>query len=202
MVDRKTHWEEVHRTKAPGKRSWFAPRPATSLSLIDAAGIGPSARVIDVGGGTSRLVDELVSRGFKHLTLLDIAPTALDEARSRLGDAPVTYVEGDITKLELPGPFELWHDRAVFHFLKESEDRAAYVRALRGALAPGGNVIIATFALDGPTTCSGLPVVRYDPLTLLRELGPGFSLADTRREGHITPAGKTQQFVYCLFVRV
>ncbi len=191
----------MHRTRAPGQRSWFAPTPATSLSLVDAAGVGPTARVIDVGGGTSRLVDELVARGFKHLTLLDIAAAAIAEARSRLGDAPVTLVEGDITKVELSGPFDLWHDRAVFHFLTEPEDRAAYVRTLRGALAPGGHVVIATFALDGPTVCSGLPVVRYDPLSLLAELGNGFSLADTRREGHVTPAGQTQQFVYCLFVR-
>lgn len=185
----------------PAERSWFAPTPATSLSLIDAAGIGPRARVIDVGGGTSRLVDELSARGFEHVTLLDIAPTALEEAQSRLGDAPVTYLEGDVTQVELAGPFDLWHDRAVFHFLTEPGDRAAYVRTLCSALAPDGHVIIATFALDGPTTCSGLPVVRYDPPTLLRELGEGFSLADTRREAHVTPAGKTQQFVYCLFVR-
>jgi len=200
-VDRKAHWEDVHRSKAPEQRSWFAPTPASSLSLIDSAGIGPSARVIDVGGGTSRLVDELCARGFERVTLLDIAATAIAEARSRLGDMPVTFVEGDITTVQLSGPFDLWHDRAVFHFLTEPADRAAYVRTLRGALASGGRVIIATFALDGPTTCSGLPVVRYDPLSLLGELGAGFALADTRREGHLTPSGKTQQFVYCLFVR-
>lgn len=201
MVDRKAHWEQVHRTKAPDERSWFSPRPATSLSLIDAAGIGPSARVIDVGGGTSRLVDELAARGYEHLTMLDIAPTALAEAKSRLGDAPVTFVEGDITEVELSGPFDLWHDRAVFHFLTEPGDRAAYMRTLRDSLAPRGHVVIAAFALDGPPTCSGLPVVRYDLDTLLGELGEGFRLVDTRREGHVTPSGKTQQFVYCLFAK-
>lgn len=201
MSGTKAHWEEVHRTKAPEARSWFAPTPATSLALVDAAGVQPTARVIDVGGGTSRLSDALLARGFEHVTVLDISAAALDEARERLADPRVTFIEADVTSASLPGPYDLWHDRAVFHFLTETAERAAYVRTLRGALAAGGHAIIATFALDGPTMCSGLPVVRYDPPSLARELGEGFDLVESRSEAHVTPAGKTQRFVYCLFRR-
>lgn len=198
----KEHWEAVHRNKAPHERSWFAPTPATALALIDVAGIQSSARVIDVGGGTSRLVDALLERGFEHLTVLDIAGQALAEARSRVADPRVAFIEADVTSVALCGSYDLWHDRAVFHFLTDAADRAAYARTLRSALAPGGHVIIATFALDGPAMCSGLPVVRYEPASLARELGEGFRLEAVRREAHVTPAGKTQQFVYCLFEQV
>ncbi len=202
MSDRRAHWDAAYRDKAPTTRSWFSPRPATSLELIDAAGVLPSARVVDVGGGTSRLVDALLARGFEHLTVLDISATALAEARERVGDPRVVFVEADIARAFGGGPYDLWHDRAVFHFLTEPADRAGYVRNLRAALVPGGHAVIATFALDGPTMCSGLPVVRYDPSSLARELGEGFALVEARSEAHVTPAEKTQQFVYCLFRRV
>lgn len=198
---RRDHWERVHRGKGPGERSWFQPRPDTSLALIEQTGCGPGARVIDVGGGTSHLVDELLERGFEDVTVLDVSPAALDEARQRLGTraAAVRWIDADITGASLPGRFDVWHDRAVFHFLTAHDERAAYVRLLEQSLAPGGHAIIATFAEDGPTRCSGLPVVRYSPASLGAELGEGFELVDTRRELHRTPAGKPQSFVYCLF---
>lgn len=203
MGERKGHWERVHRGKAPGERSWFQPRPEASLGLMESAGIGPEARVVDVGGGTSRLVDELLERGYRHLTVLDISGAALAEARERLGERAenVRFVESDVTEADLEGPFDLWHDRAVFHFLTDADDRRRYVELLRRTLAPGGHAIVATFAEDGPEKCSGLPVVRYTPEALSAELGIDLELARARREMHVTPSGKEQSFVYCHFRR-
>lgn len=201
---RQNHWEQVHQSKAPGDRSWFQPRPDTSLSLIERAGINARSRVIDVGGGTSRLVDELLQRGTGEVAVLDIAPSAIEEAKQRLGEQAqqVRWIVGDVTEAHSPGQFDFWHDRAVFHFLTDAGDRAAYVRLLEQSVPIGGHVIIATFAEDGPPRCSGLPVRRHSPQSLSAELGDGFALRDTRHEPHETPSGKTQQFVYCLFERV
>lgn len=198
---RKAHWEHVHEGKVPAERSWFQPRPEVSLELILCCGISPEARVIDVGGGTSRLVDTLLDRGFRDLTVLDISSGALAEARERLGRraGAVTWIESDITEAPIEGRYHLWHDRAVFHFLTDEAERAAYLKKLRGALAPGGHVIIATFDEHGPTSCSGLPVVRYSAQALAEELGKELELVTTRRELHRTPSGKGQSFVYCVF---
>jgi len=203
VTSRGEHWERVYRSKKSEERSWFQPRPETSLTLIRLAGCDQSAHIIDVGGGTSHLVDVLIAQGFRHVTVLDVASSALQEARQRLGENAdrVDWVEADITSTSLEKVFDLWHDRAVFHFLTESNDRAAYVRVLKQSLRHSGYAIVATFAEDGPTHCSGLPVVRYNPTSLLTELGEGFELVETRQELHRTPAGHGQSFVYCLFRR-
>lgn len=201
---RQRHWEDVHAARPAAERSWFEPVPLLSLALIEETAVTRDARIIDVGGGTSLLVDELVERGFRDLSVLDISAAALDEARARLGAeraGQVRWIHADITTADLPGPFDLWHDRAVFHFLADAGDRRAYVAALAGALRPHGHAIIATFAEDGPTTCSGLPVVRYSPATLAAELGHEFIQVDTRQDMHRTPGGTTQHFVYVLFRR-
>lgn len=203
-MDAKAHWEGVYRSKRADDVSWFQPEAATSLALIRRAATEPAASIIDIGGGASRLVDGLVSAGYRHLTVLDLSGAALAESRRRLGHAgaDVTWLEGDVLSAELPaGGFDVWHDRALFHFLTDAEDRSRYVAQVRRALKPGGSVIIATFADDGPTRCSGLPVVRYAPETLQGEFGPDFPLIESEREAHGTPAGATQMFVYCRFKR-
>ncbi len=203
MTRTREHWQEVYRARRSEERSWFQPEPAVSLDLIAQAGADDSARVIDVGGGTSHLVDALLSRGYAHLTVLDISSAALDEAKLRIGAqaAQVQWIEADVTSGVALGEVDVWHDRAVFHFLTDPADRAAYVQALENALVAGGHAIIATFAEDGPSQCSGLPVVRYSPESLRAALGSSLSLVDSRKELHHTPAGREQSFVYCLFRR-
>ena len=203
MTTKRNHWEQVYRARSSEERSWFQPQPAISLDLIALAGADDSARIIDVGGGTSHLVDALLTRGYRNVTVLDISSAALEEAKQRLGAqaAQVQWVEADVTSGVALGAFDLWHDRAVFHFLIDRQERDAYVHALEDALEAGGHAMIATFAEDGPSQCSGLPVVRYSPPSLLAELGPSFSLVDSRKERHRTPAGRVQSFVYCLFRR-
>lgn len=184
--------------------SWFQDVPELSLALIDAAEIGPSARVIDVGGGAASLVDHLLDRGFRDLTVLDISNSALDESRRRLGHraSQVEWIEADITAAVPHGRFDLWHDRAVFHFLTDPTQRRAYAEALDACLAPKAHILVATFAEDGPQRCSGLDIVRYSPQLLQSTLGPGLELVTSRNEHHRTPAGAVQSFVYCLFRRI
>src|SRR5574340_193505 len=201
----KDHWEKVYSTKATDAVSWFQPRADCSLGLISAAGVGRDASVIDVGGGASTLVDDLLANGFTNVTVLDLSAAALAAARERLGSraSGVRWIEADITSAELPAnQFDVWHDRAVFHFLTAPEDRAAYVRAVFRSVKPGGHVIVATFAEDGPAQCSGLPVMRYRADELHAEFGESFSLLDHRKEAHHTPSGTVQQFVYCYCRRV
>ena len=199
--DRKAHWEKIYGEKREDETSWFQPRPETSLTLIEATGEKPQAPLIDVGGGASRLVDHLLETGWQDLTVLDISGAALATARRRLGEREkaVRWLEADLLEAELPGPWRIWHDRAVFHFLVEEADRQRYIAQLRANLEPGGHCIIATFALDGPEACSGLPVQRYSPETLAETLGSEFQLQQTLGEQHHTPAGKIQSFVYCRF---
>lgn len=201
MIDRRRHWERIYRSKRAGERTWFQPRPETSLELLELAGCGPFSRIIDVGGGTAHLVDALVAKGYRHVSVLDISRSALDEAKARLGTrgTKVRWIEADITSTSIDDTFDLWHDRAVFHFLTEKSDRDAYVRTLMACLVEDGHAIVATFAKDGPVRCSGLPVVRYSPSALLAELGEGFELVEARSELHRTPAGRDQNFNYCLF---
>ena len=203
MFDAKTHWEKVYQQKPATEVSWYQANPELSLALIGAVGAGRDARVVDVGGGASRLVDHLVEAGYRHVTVLDIAGSALQQARRRLGDraGQVTWLEQDVSAGLSRHRFDIWHDRAVFHFLTDPVDRSRYLTALGTALKPQGQLIIATFALDGPTRCSGLEVVRYSPETLGRTLGAGYHLEETRVEAHQTPAGKPQHFVYCRFSR-
>lgn len=198
----KDHWERVYSTKATDAVSWYQPHADLSLRLIEAAGLPRRAAIIDVGGGASTLVDDLLARGRYDVTVLDLSAAALEAAKVRLGAsaAAVTWRVADITQAGLPDrAYDLWHDRAVFHFLTAPEDRRAYVAAVRRALRPGGHVVIATFAEDGPLRCSGLPVARYSTAQLQAEFGEGFALLSGEREQHATPSGSTQVFTYCHF---
>ncbi len=204
-MDLKTHWDALYKTKAPNETSWYQEHPSKSLELIKATGIGQrEGMLIDVGGGASTLVDRLLSDGFQRITVLDISPEALQQAKTRLGTRAecVTWIEGDITQVILPYHlYDLWHDRAVFHFLISPDDRQHYLRTLNDAVKPGGHAILAAFALDGPPQCSGLEVMRYDPETLSEALGRGFRLVESAYEEHQTPSGAHQRFVYCRFRR-
>lgn len=202
-MDRKQHWEQVYAQKQPTEVSWFQPRPEYSLRLIAAAGVDKSQPIIDMGGGASRLVDNLLDEGYRDISVLDISAAALQHARARLGGraAQVSWIEADATAFEPPKVYALWHDRAVFHFLTDPADRHAYRQRLERGLRSGGHLIIATFALDGPEKCSNLPVQRYSPEALRAELGSDYTLVETLTEGHITPAQKEQRFVYCRFVK-
>lgn len=204
MTDLKNHWQGVYDAKAEDALTWFQDTPEVSLDLIGRAEVATDARIIDIGGGASRLVDALLERGFLDLTVLDIADAGLQHSRDRLGDAAVRvdWIIADITEWTPPKEFDLWHDRAVFHFLTDENDRASYRKTLETALAPGGQVIIGTFAMDGPEKCSGLAVRRYDGEALGRELGQGFRLEETVLEGHVTPKGSTQHFQFSRFVRL
>lgn len=196
----KSHWEHVYETKSVDAVSWFQPHAEQSLRLIRQTGLAPTASIIDVGGGASTLVDDLLDDGFRHVTVLDVSGAALAAARARLGEraASITWLEADITQVALPrNAYDLWHDRAVFHFLTSDGDRRAYVAAVQRAVKPGGYVIVATFAEDGPLQCSGLPVVRYSPSALHAEFGATFSLERHEREEHHTPSGAVQKFIYC-----
>jgi SAM-dependent methyltransferase len=194
------HWEQIYRTKAPDQLSWYSPRLSASLELIERASVSRKAAVIDVGGGESTLVDDLLARGYQNITLLDISRVAIDANKKRLGKKAerVHWLKADITKVELePARFDVWHDRAVFHFLTASNDRVAYVRQVVKAVKQGGHVIVSTFGPEGPTRCSGLDVVRYDAESLHNEFGKRFRLLESSKQLHYTPVGTTQQFLYC-----
>lgn len=200
--DLRDHWETIHREKSATEVSWYRPHLETSLRLIEEAAQNKSASIIDVGAGRSTLVDDLLARGYENVTVLDIAQTAVDAASARLGDdsARVRWLVGDVTKTTLsPAAYDVWHDRAVFHFLTEAADRAAYVQQVRAALKPGGCVIAGVFAAGSPARCSGLDVVRYDADALQREVGEAWRLTRVIEEEHETPAGRVQPFLYCCF---
>lgn len=200
MATGKAHWEDVYTRKAPDAVSWFTPSLTTSLSLIHAIGLPKTARIIDVGGGAATLADDLLRDGFPHVTVLDISAQALQTAQARLGPraSQVTWIAADITAVDLGlGTYDLWHDRAVFHFLTDPAARHAYVATAMRALAPGGHIIVATFGKAGPEQCSGLPVVRYDPDGLHAEFGSPFEKVRSVAESHHTPWGTEQEFVYC-----
>lgn len=196
----KEHWDRTYATKSAARVSWYQPHADLSLQLIRSTGVPLDASLIDVGGGASTLVDDLLDDGYSSITVLDLSATALAVAKARLGEraATVCWIEADITRVTLPrNAYGLWHDRAVFHFLTSEAERSAYVAAVRRAVRPGGHVIVATFAEDGPEQCSGLPVVRYSPAQLHAQFGPHFALLKQEREEHHTPFGTTQQFIYC-----
>jgi trans-aconitate methyltransferase len=202
-ASRKAHWETVYTTKGENEVSWFQENPAPSLELIDLGGSTSESAIVDIGGGASRLVDSLVARGFNRVTVLDISEAALEVAKARLGTraSRVQWVVADVTEWCPTQTFDVWHDRAAFHFLTESADKAAYVSRLKAAVMPGGCVIIGTFALDGPERCSGLLVSRYDAASLAATFGQGFELIDTRRHEHATPSGVAQKFQFSTFRR-
>jgi ubiquinone/menaquinone biosynthesis C-methylase UbiE len=196
----KDHWEKVYTTKATDAVSWFQPHADRSLDLIHSASAGRGAAIIDVGGGASTLVDDLVAEGYTDLTVLDLSSAALQVARKRIGaqESKVRWIDADITKVDLPSNrYDIWHDRAVFHFLTDPADRAAYVRTVFQSVKPGGHVIVAAFAEDGPLQCSGLPVMRYRAGELHGQFGEAFVLLEHSKEEHHTPSGAVQPFVYC-----
>jgi 2-polyprenyl-3-methyl-5-hydroxy-6-metoxy-1,4-benzoquinol methylase len=204
MFDRTAHWQAVYTTKAENQVSWFQENPETSLRLIKEAKTSPDSSIIDIGGGASRLVDALLAQGFRSLAVLDISAAALDAVKTRLGpqSAHVDWIVADIIEWRPARTYDIWHDRAAFHFLTETADRNAYIDRLKSALAPGGQVIISTFALDGPEKCSGLSVQRYDAKRLANALGSSFELADSFAEAHRTPWGAIQHFQFSRFWRV
>ena len=199
-MNSKEHWDAVYRTKPADGVSWFRPHLERSLAFLEAAKVGLDARVIDVGGGASTLVDDLLERGYTHVTVLDLSQAALDAARARLGEraARVQWLCADVTDARLPeAAYDFWHDRAVFHFLRDPAARARYVDAVRRALKPGGHIVVATFGPHGPEKCSGLEVMRFSAEALHDEFGSDFAREADATEMHTTPWGTEQEFVYC-----
>lgn len=205
MNDKQTHWQSIYKTKTPDSVSWYQPSLRLSLELIRRTALSKDAAVVDVGGGASTLVDHLLSMNYSDISVLDISTQALDYSKARLGPRAkfVKWIVGDITAVNpLQLSFDIWHDRAVFHFLVDELDRKKYCNVLETSLRPGGFMIIATFGPNGPTKCSGLEIVRYDPNSLLLTLGNSFKLISSQVELHRTPSDKTQEFVYCLLEKV
>lgn len=201
--DPKEHWENVYQKESPEELSWYQDNPEMSLKLIAATGVGLDGNIIDIGGGTSKLAGLLVVQGHKKVTVLDIASRSIEEARLTLGEQSnkIKWIEADVTNYNFAEKYDLWHDRAVFHFLTDSHDRERYVDAVQQSLKAGGHLIIATFGLKGPRKCSGLHVVRYSPETLHKEFGINFDLVETFVEVHSTPSKVQQKFVYCHFTK-
>ncbi|WP_407150841.1 class I SAM-dependent methyltransferase [Bradyrhizobium sp. ORS 86] len=203
-TDRQSHWQTVYLTKGEQQVSWSQADPQPSLRLVESVATSRDAAIVDVGGGASRLVDALLKDGFHALTVLDLSGAALASARARLGAAGqgVRWIVGDATVWQPEQVFDVWHDRAAFHFLVEEADRSAYLDRLNRGVRPGGHAVIATFALDGPEKCSGLPVQRYDSLTLSRTIGPAFELVAQEPHRHVTPWGATQSFQFSVLRRL
>lgn len=198
------HWQGVYERHDPHQVSWYEPTPDTSLALIASADLPLDAAIIDVGGGASRLAAELVGLGHEDVTVADISAQALERAQAELGEAAakVTWIVADVRGHDFGRRFDLWHDRAVFHFMVEPADREGYLAVLRRSLRPGGHLILATFGPEGPTECSGLPTNRYDADQLTALLAPDFRLAASQLADHTTPSGSRQQFVYTHFQRI
>ncbi len=202
-MNRKAHWEKIYQSRSPEQLAWHQTAPQLSLEMVADAALPYSAALIDVGGGASTLVDHLLEQGYLDVTVLDIAGSGLAAAQARLGAraADVTWIEADILQVALPQRFLLWHDRAVFHFLSTAADQERYITAVRAALKPGGHVIIATFAEDGPQRCSDLDVVRYTPEQVCAVFGAGFHLVRSQCKTHVTPWESNQQYLFCHFHR-
>jgi SAM-dependent methyltransferase len=203
MTESRAHWDETYATKDETRVSWYQPRPEQSLALIMAAE-PPTASVIDVGGGASRLADSLLADGYRDVTVLDISAVALERSKARLGilAGKITWIAADITHWKPARTWNVWHDRAVFHFLTNAAAQDAYIEALKQGTVPGSAVIMATFALAGPERCSGLPVQRYSPASLAARLGTDFRLYAEREEMHPTPFGTQQAFTYAALRRI
>jgi SAM-dependent methyltransferase len=201
-MDTRSHWEQVHATKDPEQVSWFRPHLERSLELIERAAPDRLASILDVGAGQATLVDDLLGRSYENITVLEISQTALDALKERVGEpgSAIRWICGDVTETVLPeASFDLWHDRAVFHFLTEGGQRRAYVERVKRALTPGGSLIVSTFGPAGPERCSGLVTMRYDASSLGNELGDRFSLVESSLELHETPSGAEQQFLSCWY---
>ena len=199
-MESKAHWEHIYESKDVREVSWFQEHAAQSIELIKKTGVSLGAKIIDVGGGASTLVDDFLDRNYSDITVLDISRAALRRSQDRLGQRAslVTWLELDITQAELhPNFYDVWHDRAVFHFLTQADERHRYVQAVRRSVKAGGHIIVASFGLGGPEKCSGLSVVRYSAESMHREFGDDFNLIDTTTEVHHTPIETDQQFIYC-----
>ncbi|MDH5356017.1 MAG: methyltransferase domain-containing protein [Gammaproteobacteria bacterium] len=203
MTDRKDHWENIYQDKSPENVSWYQQQPSLSLQLIQNTQLALDEAIIDIGGGTSSLVDHLIGIGYLDISVLDISENALSRARYRLGDAAkkVKWYASDVTEFKAAQQYSLWHDRAVFHFLTAESDRRQYIRVLNQSLKPGGHLVIAAFAIGGPEKCSGLEVVQYDARKLSTELGEDYELVEETVELHITPSNMEQKFGYFRFIR-
>jgi len=203
MAEDPNRWDDVYQSKEEAETSWYEDRPQVSLDLIAATGVTIDAAIVDVGAGASRLVDCLLEQGFRRITVLDLSDTALARARARLSDdVPVDWVVANVLDWQPSAHFDVWHDRAAFHFLTDAPDQEAYLRVMDQALVPGGHAIIGTFALAGPERCSGLPVARYDATLLAERLGPGYRLIQSLMHDHVTPWGSVQRFHFGLFRKI
>ena len=204
MLERKKHWGDVYQEKSPSEVSWYQKEPKLSLELIRRTNVATNDAIIDVGGGASVLVDYLSKECYTNLTVLDISENAISISKKRLGDTAksIEWIVSDITQFDTSQKFSLWHDRALFHFLTDPSDRKIYVKALIKAIRTEGHLIIATFAIGGPEKCSGLEIVQYDSEKMIAELGDNFALLEERKEIHITPANKKQEFIFFHFLRV
>ena len=204
MFERKKHWGDVYQEKSPSELSWYQKEPKLSLELIRCTNVASNDAIIDVGGGASVLVDYLSKESFTNLTVLDISENAIAISKKRLGDRAksIEWIVSDITQFDTSQKFSIWHDRALFHFLTDPSDREIYVKALIKAIRTEGHLIIATFAIGGPEKCSGLEIVQYDSEKMIAELRDNFALVEERKEIHITPAMKEQEFIFFHFLRV
>ena len=202
MTQTRNHWERIHSESAPDEVIWYQTKPSVSLKLIGATEVTKSQAIIDVGGGSSRLADCLLADGYEDLNVLDISKAALEHSKNRLKEhtRKVAWVEADVTAYRPNKRFNLWHDRAVFHFLTNKADQEAYLSTLKTALLPGGHFIIGTFAQGGPKQCSGLEIVQHSPESLTQIFGADFELIETATEAHLTPWGSRQDFLYCRFL--
>ena len=199
-MNKRDHWEGIYKQKGPGEVSWYQPHLDRSLGFLERAGLQEYAAILDVGGGASTLVDDLLQRGFTRVSVLDLSAAAIEQAKARLGPAAerVEWIVGDVTEVELPEQrVDFWHDRAVFHFLVDEDARRRYVAQVRHALKPSGHIVVATFGPEGPETCSGLPVARYSAEGIHGQFGDEFRKIGSDREVHKTPWGSEQEFVYC-----
>jgi 2-polyprenyl-3-methyl-5-hydroxy-6-metoxy-1,4-benzoquinol methylase len=201
--NRKDHWERVYKKLSSTEVGWYQAFAEKSLNLINNTCVGTDCRIIDVGGGTSKLAEHLLDQGYTKLTVLDISGNSIEKSKSQIGEKSnrIAWIAADITKYKFNEQYDVWHDRAVFHFLTEAEERKGYINSLNQALKLNGHLIIATFSLDAPPKCSGLNVVRYGPETLQKELGDNFNLIESITDKHVTPSGVPQNFIFCRFVK-
>jgi ubiquinone/menaquinone biosynthesis C-methylase UbiE len=202
-LNRKYHWERVYLKHSPTEVGWYQVYPERSMKLIDNTGAGIDGSIIDVGGGTSKLCMHLLDQGYTKITVLDISGNSINRAKSQAGEKSdkISWIEADVTKYNFSEKYDIWHDRAVFHFLTGAEERRGYIDSLNQALKLNGDLIIATFSLKGPSKCSVLPVVRYSPETLQNELGNNYNLVEDFVEEHVTPSGIKQNFIFCRFIK-
>ncbi len=199
-MNNKKHWEQIYSSNKPNQVSWYREHLDNSLRMILQTNVSKEKAIIDIGGGNSTLVDDLVEHGFADISVLDISSKAIEESKKRLKyrAKKIEWIEADITEVSLPeNKFDVWHDRAVFHFLTTRDDRKKYIELVMQSLKVGGHIIVASFGLDGPKKCSGLDVVRYSPETMHDEFGEKFKLIKSIKETHKTPFETTQEFIYC-----